>query len=481
MSNATDSTYSTQPVGDTGQGNSSAALLEQAYQFPVSGATGGDSSMYANQSFAPPNTAESLPPLSIDSETGTDQNGIVGQSAGMPLDTSAALPPGDLNGAQSGANPWDTYVMNPAAELGDTTGAQPVDASGALPSDASGALPSDASGALPEVPSPEQVIPQLEQQLQAQFEEVVQLGTSGDLNQPETQAQLHTALNSLLETAVNLGAAKEMAESGAALPTAGEAQPVDASAQAGYEAGRQAGAEAMPVDPTMQAGAEAMPVDPTMQAGAEAMPVDPTMQAGAEAMPVDPTMQAGAEAEAMPAEAMPAEAMPAEAMPAEAMPAEAMPAEAMPAEAMPAEAMPAEALPTEGMAPAEVPYAAGQTDAAPLEVNPYEPQVPPVSPESFATYDPAQVAVPGQGLPMGTQPAVGTQQTPVDLNLMHDQLQSQVEQLLTIATQVQPNTGNPADAANSGTVDNFKTALLNAVKTAHDIGAQGMAQQASAG
>ena len=458
MSNATDSTYSTQPVGDTGQGNSSAALLEQAYQFPVSGAAGGDSSLYANQSFAPPSTADSLPPLSIDSETGTDQNGIVGQSAGMPLDASAALPPGELNGSQTGANPWDTYTMNPVAELGDTTGAQPVDASGALPS--------DASGAVPEVPSTEQVIPQLEQQLQAQFEEVVQLGTSGDLNQPETQAQLHTALNSLLETAVNLGAAKEMAESGAALPTAGEAQPVDASAQAGYEAGRQAGAEAMPVDPTLQAGAEAMPVDPTMQAGAEAMPVDPTMQAGAEAMP---------------AEAMPAEAMPAEAMPAEAMPAEAMPAEAMPAEAMPAEAMPAGALPTEGMAPAEVPYAAGQTDAAPLEVNPYEPQVPPVSPESFATYDPAQVAEPGQGLPMGTQPAMGTQQAPVDLNLMHDQLQSQVEQLLTIATQVQPSTGNPADAANSGTVDNFKTALLNAVKTAHDIGAQGMAQQASAG
>lgn len=138
----------------------------------------------------------------------------------------------------------------------------------------------------------------------------------------------------------------------------------------------------------------------------------------------------------------------------------------------------AEGMPTDSTA--TLPSAAGQTDAAPLEVNPYEPQVPPVSPEPFAAYDPSQVAVPGQKLPMGAQPAMGTQPQ-VDPNMMVAQLQSQIEQLLTIATQAQPQIGNSTEPSNSGTVDNFKTALLNATKTAQDIGAIGVAQQASAG
>jgi hypothetical protein len=126
--------------------------------------------------------------------------------------------------------------------------------------------------------------------------------------------------------------------------------------------------------------------------------------------------------------------------------------------------MPQETLPTDSTA--SLPEgAAGQADVAPLEQNPYEPQVPPVSPD--------QMQFAGQEQPV--QPT-GEQVVPQgsDLGQMQDQLHSQVQQLLTLAAQAQPSAGNPAD---SGTVDNFKTALLNVVKTAHEIGAQGITQQ----
>jgi len=356
MNYPSDSTYAVQPVGDTGN-NASAAFLDQVYPVPPSGTASGDSSISANPTFAPSNTHDLLPSLTLAPETHGDSRANFDPLGQSPSEVNASFSPTEVSAAQTGVNPWDTYVMDPVAETRGTT------------------------DAAPEKIDPSQVVPQLEQSLQTQFDEVVKLGTSSDLSTPEAQAQLQTALNDLLETAVKLGAARELTQG---------------------------------------------------------------------------------------VEAVPAESVPAEAMPSEAMPSEAMPSEAMPSEAMPGDST--TSLPE---------VVAGQTDVAPLDENPYEPQVPPVAPAALGdstseSLSPAQEQYAATEQPVPAPQPTGTAG---DAGLKQDQLKSQVEQILNLAVQAQPNAGN----ANSGIVDNFKTALLNAVKTAHEIGAQGMAQQSMSG
>lgn len=343
MNYPSDSTYAVQPVGDTGN-NASAAFLDQVYPVPPNGAAGGDNSISANPAFAPATADDLLPALTLAPETHGDSGANFDPSGQSPSEVNTTGVTTELSAAQTGVNPWDTYVMDPVAE---TRGAVDV---------------------APEKIDPSQVVPQLEQSLQTQFDEVVKLGTSSDLSTPEAQTQLQTALNGLLETAVKLGAARELTQ------------------------------------------------------GAEAVPT------------------------------------------------ESVPAEAMPTEAMPSDST--TSLP-QGVG--------GQPDVAPLDENPYEPQVPPVAPEALAdstnhseSLSPAQEQYAATEQPV---PAAQPTGTAGDAGLMQDQLKSQVEQILNLAVQAQPNAGN----ANSGVVDNFKTALLNAVKTAHEIGAQGMAQQGMSG
>ncbi len=421
MTYPSDSTYAAPQIGDTGQ-STSTAMHDQIYALPSTGGTGGDSTTMTSQSFAPPQTTnELIPPLTIVPDSGAPSDASAGYAAG-------------LSGEQTGANPWDTYVMNPVTETQGATGAQleaigmqpealspeQVGAGQVSPEQVSAEQMSPEQMSPEHMLSPEQAIPQLEQALQTQFDEVVKLGTSGDLSQPEAQAQLQTALNTLLETAVKLGAAREFVQGGQ---------------------GGQTSAEQIPAE--QQVPAAQMPTEQQM----------PAEQVATGQVPAEQQVSA----EQLPAEQLPAGQMPSE----QQMPAE----QQVPAEQpVPAEQMPQEALPTDSTA--SLPEgAAGQTDVAPLEQNPYEPQVSPVSPD--------QMQFAGQEQPAQT---TGEQVVPQgsDLGQMQDQLHSQVQQLLTLAAQAQPSAANPAD---SGTVDNFKTALLNVVKTAHEIGAQGITQQ----
>ena len=88
MNYPSDSTYSTPPVGDTGN-NASAVFLDQVYPGPASGVAGGDTSMYTNQTFAPPSTADSLPPLTLEPETPSYRGAGAEPAPQAPFDASS--------------------------------------------------------------------------------------------------------------------------------------------------------------------------------------------------------------------------------------------------------------------------------------------------------------------------------------------------------------------------------------------------------
>jgi hypothetical protein len=93
-------------------------------------------------------------------------------------------------------------------------------------------------------------------------------------------------------------------------------------------------------------------------------------------------------------------------------------------------------------------------------VNPYEPQVPPVSSDAMATSQ--------NFAPLGTD----------QLTQLQDQLGSQLTQLMSFTSATPMNTSLPSGSPlQGGNVDNFKTALLNVVKTAEQIGSVAQTSQ----
>ena len=118
-------------------------------------------------------------------------------------------------------------------------------------------------------------------------------------------------------------------------------------------------------------------------------------------------------------------------------------------------------MPTDSSAVQPSPQAVGPNGGQ-LQVNPYEPQVPPVSSESMAA-------------PQDFTPPANDQ-----MAQLQDQLGSQITQLMSFASAAPVNTSLPAGSpSQGGNVDNFKTALLNVVKTAETIGSVGQTSQST--
>ncbi len=273
MAYPSDSTIAAPQVGDqSGQGSSYAAFHDQVYALPGA-ATGNESTMYANQSFAPDqSTGGVLPPF--EGVPADAVGALPGQE--LPVDAVAVQPgdtlPSDVTPAQTGINPWDTYVMDSSAIAGQPDATQ-----------LEGGSP---EGVLPEGASPEAQIAQLQQHLQDSIEEVVQLGTSGQMTGTQEELEQFTAaLTEVVQTAEILGALT--APAGDAMPTDGSAMPADGSAMPTDGSAMPADGSAMPTDGSaMPADGSAMPADGSaMPTDGSAMPTDGS------AMPTQPALE----------------------------------------------------------------------------------------------------------------------------------------------------------------------------------------------
>jgi len=342
-----DSTIAAPPVVDqNGQGLAYSKFFDSAYSNPPAAGINGDSTAFANQTFAPGQTTpDGLHPLSIQPDAPQPIDATGSQQAMAQPQDNAAMP-------QGGPLPMDASATPQALNPGDVAGqAQPA--------------------------TPEAAVAQLEQHLQGSLNKVLELGTSGHLmDKPEDQQAFRAALTDLIQTAEVLGAAESSKLGGA--PPAAEAAPAPAGQGAG-------------------APPEAAPA-PAGESAATPPGAAQTPDGQGSAMPPE-AMATGTDVQQQPAV---------------------------------------------------------NTSSGPLEANPYEPQVPP-SPADAAASQPS--FAPGGNAP---------------LDMLQTQLKSQLDQLMSfIGPTFSPSASPDGSPANNGNADNFKTALINIVATAEQIGAKG--------